>query len=228
MSFYATTSWHRSSLDTPIALYASHSPSDLRGKKPIIIMGGVHGDEPEGVRLAQDTLDWLTKQNPETVCPWILIPILKIDGYKAKTRGNGRGVDLNRNYPSVDWTGEYTKARYFPGPAAASESEIRGMVNLIQEMQPRLLIHCHSWNPCVVATGEKAMRDGERLARSSGYELMPEIGYPTPGSLSSYGWNDLKIPVICIEEQDHLQDLNTVWPRFKNGMQEIFRDKTKR
>lgn len=228
MSFYATTSWTRSAQDTPISLFASKPPGELKATKPIILMGGVHGDEPEGVRLAQDTLDWLTRQETSKVCPWIVIPILNIDGYRNKTRGNGRGVDLNRNYPSKDWTSEYTKARYYPGPSAASEPEIRAMVNLIAEMQPRLLIHCHSWNPCVVATGEPAMRDGERLAKSCGYTLTPEIGYPTPGSLSRYGWHDLNIPVICIEEQDHLTDLNTIWPRFKKGIEEIFLDQSPR
>jgi hypothetical protein len=57
--------------------------------------------------------------------------------------------------------------------------------------------------------------------------VKPEIGYPTPGSLSQYGWWDHKIPVICIEEADEAKP-NTVWTRFGQGMREIFLDETER
>ena len=80
----------------------------------------------------------------------------------------------------------------------------------------------------IVYAGEPARRDSERLAKTSGYEVKPDIGYPTPGSLSQYGWEDLKIPIICIEEQDELTDLSVVWPHFADGMKEIFRDKSMR
>jgi hypothetical protein len=186
-------------------------------------MGGVHGDEPEGVRLAQDTLRWLTS-TASTVCPWILIPCLNVDGFKQGTRVNGRGVDLNRNYPSRDWSPEFSKDRYYPGPIPGSEPEIQAVVDLIQSHQPRLLIHCHSWQPCIVGTGEIARLDTERLAKSSGYKAVDEIGYPTPGSLSRFGWHDHSIPVICIEEQEHLHDFDSIWPRFQLGMREVFED----
>lgn len=224
--FFTTVSWKKTSLGTPIELYASESLDALRGQKPILLIGGVHGDEPEGVRLAQDTLKWLLEQTRlgQRLVPWVVIPCLNVDGYQRGTRVNGRGVDLNRNYPSRDWSSAFEKERYFPGSAPASEPEIQGVVELIQTLQPRLLIHCHSWEPCIVATGEQALRDARRLSRSSGYKMVPEIGYPTPGSLSRYGWHDQRIPVICIEEQDGLQNLDTVWPRFAESMREIFTD----
>jgi protein MpaA len=198
--------------------------------RPILLIGGVHGDEPEGVRLAKDTLNWLqawTKNNTsaeKAPCPWIVIPCLNVDGFKKKTRVNGRNVDLNRNYPSLDWTTEHKAERYYPGTAPGSEAETLAIVELLQLQKPRLVIHCHSWKPMIVATGERAEADADRLARSSGYEAVPEIGYPTPGSLSRYGWHDHKIPIICIEEQDDLEDLDTIWPRFEYGMREVFGD----
>jgi protein MpaA len=226
--FFTTQCWKKTALGTPIELFSSHTFDDLRGKRPIILMGGIHGDEPEGVRLAQDTLDWLKgwlKTQPRSsVSPWVAIPCLNVDGFARRTRVNGRGVDLNRNYPSQDWSSAFEKERYFPGPAAGSEPEIQGVVELMRDLRPRLMIHCHSWEPCIVGTGASAQKDSQRLAKSSGYEAREEIGYPTPGSLSRYGWHDHKIPVICIEEQEGLTDLSTIWPRFSAGMQEIFKD----
>jgi len=218
-------SWTRTDLGTPIELFASHALEDLNDQKPILLMGGVHGDEPLGVLLAQQTLA-LLKTLPEA-CPWILIPCLNVDGYQRNTRVNGRGVDLNRNYPSQSWSPAFEKERYFPGKEPASEAEVKGVVSLLKTYRPRLVIHCHSWKPMVVCAGEPGLKDAERLSRSSGYEVVPEIGYPTPGSLSQFGWWDHKIPVICIEEADESAP-NSVWPRFEDGMREIFLDASSR
>lgn len=223
--------WAQTSLGTPIELYASHPLDELRKRRPIFLMGGVHGDEPLGVLLAQRTLEFLKsedkKAHPDTRAPWALVPILNVDGYKRNTRVNGRGVDLNRNYPAKSWSPEHEKERYYPGPHAASEPEVQAVVRFIEEFRPRLLIHCHSWKPMVVCAGEPGMKDANRLAQSSGYEVQPEIGYPTPGSLSQYGWFDNSIPVICIEEADEASPKD-VWPRFEKGMREIFLDPSAR
>ena len=230
--FFHTDAWKKTALGTAIELYASRPLQELRGHKPILLMGGIHGDEPEGVELAQKTLTWLEEEaaagRSEQTAPWILIPCLNKDGFAKRQRVNGRGVDLNRNYPSSDWAPTAPKERYFPGPSPGSEPEIQGVVELLQSFQPRLVIHCHSWKPMVVYAGEPAQKDAERLAKSSGYEVFPDIGYPTPGSLSQYGWLDHKIPVICIEEQDELTDLSVVWPHFGEGLKEILRDKSLR
>jgi protein MpaA len=226
--------WKKTTLGTPIELFASSSLDVIRQQNPILLMGGVHGDEPEGVRLARDTLTWL-KSNTTTsgsrqkaICPWIVIPCLNVDGFARQTRVNGRGVDLNRNYPAKDWSNEARAERYSPGEAPASESEVQAIVELITTTKPRLIIHCHSWKPCIVGAGPASVRDTERLAKASGYEGKEDIGYPTPGSLSSYGWIDHQIPVICIEEDDTLKDYDSIWPRFRDGIMAIFTDLSKR
>ncbi len=229
--FYTTLSWQNTSLGTPIPISSSAPLEEMANSNPILLMGGIHGDEPEGVRLAVASLNWLRRAVLEKnikLVPWIVIPCLNMDGYAKRTRVNGRGVDLNRNYPSKDWSPAFEKDRYYPGPAPASELEIQGVVRIIQNTRPRLIIHCHSWKPCIVATGEPARRDAQILAESSGYELTDTIGYPTPGSLSRYGWIDNKIPIICIEEQDEQTDLSTIWPRFEKSIPKIFTDFSER
>lgn len=224
--------WTQSDLGTAIALYASAPLEALRGQRPILLMGGIHGDEPEGVELATRTLEYLSTEAKKpgggaVKVPWILIPCLNVDGYSKGTRTNGRGVDLNRNYPAKSWAPTADKERYFPGPHPASEAEIKAVVGLITDTKPRLLIHCHSWNPVILCAGRGGWTDAERLAKATGYELREEIGYPTPGSLSQYGWVDHKIPVICIEEQEGIA-LEKIWPHFEQPMREIFADASPR
>lgn len=226
--FFATPDWKKTALGTPIDLFSSAPLSELVGQRPIILLGGIHGDEPQGVRLAEDTLRWLREVSEKNaaLAPWILVPCLNIDGFRANSRTNGRGVDLNRNYPSRDWSPSHAQDRYHPGSAPASEPEVQAIVELIETLQPRLLIHCHSWKPCIVATGAPAQLDAQRLAESTGYKVVAEIGYPTPGSLSRYGWHDRQIPVICIEDDDQVADLDTIWPRFQTGMRRILEDRS--
>ncbi len=212
--------WAFSANKNPIALYSSVQ-KNTNAARPILIIGGVHGDEPLGVWLSEHVLAWL--QETPVSLPWHLITCINPDGYQKNERTNGNGVDLNRNFPCNNWSEAFEKPRYYPGPKPNSEPEVQALVKLIDETRPQLIIHCHSWEPCIVYTGDPAKKDSDRLAKSSGYESRADIGYPTPGSLGEYGWNDKKIPVICIEEQDH-QPKEKVWPRFKNGFIEIFAD----
>ncbi len=207
----------KSALGTPIPLFASKPLSELRS--PIFLMGGVHGDEPEGVELATKTLEMLRQSKAKY--DWVLIPNINPDGVAKNSRVNGRGVDLNRNYPSKSWSAAFEQDRYNPGSGPGSEPEVQLVVKVIQELKPRIAIHCHSWNPMVVCTGEPGLSEANMLGRACGYEVVPEIGYQTPGSLSQYGWHDHGIPVICIEEQNGIA-LPTIWPRFESGMREVF------
>lgn len=194
---------------------------DTARTRPILIIGGVHGDEPEGVWISEHALDWLSTQ-PVAVS-WYLITCLNPDGYFTRQRTNGHNVDLNRNFPCRNWSAEFSKDRYYPGPHPQSEPEVQALVKLIDEIHPQLIIHCHSWNPCIVYTGDPAREDSEKLGASSGYEVRPDIGYPTPGSLGEYGWKEKHIPVICIEEREGEVKEN-VWQHFKNGFEQILMD----
>lgn len=213
------TSWATTTRGTPIELYKK-THSGGAGPRPILFVGGVHGDEPEGVRLAEEFLAWLQHEevrNPTRLHPWLLIPCLNPDGYTERQRTNASGVDLNRNFPSRDWSPEAKAPRYYPGPSPGSENEVRALVKLIEDEKPQLIVHFHSWEPCVVYTGAPGKRAAEILASGTTYECREDIGYPTPGSLGQYGWMEHQIPVICIEEQEHT-DLNQVWPHFKEGL----------
>ncbi len=218
--------WARSTLGRSIPLYFSPNFRWQKNERPLLLVGGVHGDEPEGVTLATKTLEWLTDLyknsiQPNDLAPWVLIPCINIDGFTSNTRVNSRGVDLNRNFPSRDWSPSYKKIRYFPGPQPTSEVETRALITLLHFLNPRLVIHCHSWNPGIIFTSDSNVKEAEILAQETGYPLQSDIGYPTPGSLGQYTWHELKTPCICIEEQDHI-DQALVWPHFEKGIKKIF------
>lgn len=210
--------WAFSAGGLPLELHQSANLQHVQSR-PLLIIGGVHGDEPEGVWLAEHVLEWL--QRTPVQIPWLLIPCLNPDGYAARQRVNGNGVDLNRNFPCQNWSPAFEKERYFPGSRPNSEPETQALVKLISDVQPRLIIHCHSWIPCIVYTGDPGRPAAEALARSSGYPAQPDIGYPTPGSLGEYGWRERQTPVICIEEAERVEKA-TVWPRFQSGFRELF------
>ncbi|MBS1969893.1 MAG: DUF2817 domain-containing protein [Bdellovibrionales bacterium] len=222
------TSWARSSRGTPIELYKKTHNSDgkatPKNPAPILFIGGVHGDEPEGVRLAQEFLKWLQKTeetSPEQILhSWLLVPCINVDGFLRNVRTNDNGVDLNRNFPSSDWSPNAKGPRYFPGAKAGSEPEVQALVQLIDSEKPKLIVHFHSWEPCVVYTGAPGKEASTIIAGKTGYEVREDIGYPTPGSLGQYGWLDRKIPVICIEEQERIH-LDQVWPHFEPGLTQL-------
>lgn len=214
------SSWAQSALGNSIDLYKKiHSTSQ---KKPFLFIGGVHGDEPEGVELAHRLLEWLKEaEKSHSFRSWILVPCLNPDGYKINERTNGNGVDLNRNFPSFDWSAKNDKgARYFPGPHAASEPEVSALSKLIENEKPEAIFHFHSWEPCVVYTGAPGKNYAEFLSPGPSHPVREDIGYPTPGSLGQYGWQIHKIPVICIEEKEKI-NLTEVWPNFREGFEKL-------
>lgn len=211
--------WVKTSTGQSLSLYQNLHRSDV---KPFLFVGGVHGDEPEGVRLAEEFLNWLIDNSEKTDHPWILIPCLNPDGYSQNQRTNANGVDLNRNFPAKDWKQSEAKDRYYSGPQPASEIEVQSLVQLIHQHKPRAIFHFHSWKPCVVYTGSTGAKLAQLLTKGNNYESREDIGYPTPGSLGQWGWLNCQTPVICLEEQEHA-DLNHVWSHFSKGLIQLIK-----
>src|SRR5688572_24537176 len=77
----------------------------------ILILGGVHGDETEGVVCGWGLYEELTR-NFRWKMNLTLVPAFNLDGVLAKSRLNGNGVDLNRNLPTKDWNPQAFNERY--------------------------------------------------------------------------------------------------------------------
>ena len=167
------------------------------GGPEVLILGGVHGDEVEGVICAQELLKHFMESFPHKF-NLTLVPQFNLEGVIFKTRGNGNGVDLNRNLPTKDWSPEVKTPRYHPGPAAGSESENHGWMKYVEEKKPVFILSLHSWHPVLNVNGD-CYAFAKIIAAHTGYKIDDDIGYPTPGCLGTYTGLERGCPTLTYE-----------------------------
>lgn len=191
------------------------------GPRNLILIGGVHGDEAEGFYLVERFLaegDWKGLEKKASL--WV-IPRLNPDGCEARTRGNARGVDLNRNMPTKDWSPVAATPRYHPGPAAGSEPETQALMAAIERLRPHAIVSCHSWKPMINYNGP-SRKLAEKMAEHNRYRVSDDIGYPTPGSLGTWSGWERKIPTITLEiEEDSAEPV--IWATHATALAEGLR-----
>jgi protein MpaA len=163
----------------------------------ILILGGVHGDESEGVVLAQAILGRFYT-NFSYRLRLTLVPMLNLDGVLKCQRQNAEGVDLNRNLPTNDWSAEIANPRYNPGPSANSEPENQALVNWLNTHQARFVLSFHSWKPLLNVNGS-CLEEATIISKITGYGIEESIGYPTPGCLGTYCGLERDIPTLTYE-----------------------------
>lgn len=182
------------------------APSSAAGNDDfrVLIMGGVHGDEYSSISILFKWLALFEPQNLEGEFHWRFAPLVNpdglLDGSQAK-RQNANGVDLNRNFPSMDWndtaasywqesTG--SNPRRFPGKSAASEPEVQWVVQQIEEFQPDVIVSVH-------APYHLLDFDGPAQAPDKIGELyLHQLGV-YPGSLGNFAGLNRRIPVVTLE-----------------------------
>ncbi len=168
--------------------------------KKILAKALIHGDEKLSGVVARAWILRLQKINPRNT--WRVIAIANPDGWKAKTRTNSRGVDLNRNFPTQDWERQAlghwknkmkSDPRRYPGESPASEIETQCIVQHIEDFKPDFVISVHT--PLGVLDF-----DGPKVKNPPAFHPLPwtSLGH-FPGSLGRYLWADQKIPVLTIE-----------------------------
>ncbi|MEZ5099250.1 MAG: M14 family zinc carboxypeptidase [Thermoleophilia bacterium] len=123
----------------------------------VLVVGCIHGDECAAVPV----LRRLERAARPRGSLW-LVPTLNPDGRVRGTRGNARGVDLNRNFPA-GW--RPIGGRYESGPRPASEPETRAAMALIRAVRPDVSIWFHQPEVNVRSggTSEEAARRYSRL-----------------------------------------------------------------
>lgn len=163
----------------------------------VLILGGVHGDEHEGVEASLGLLQRWSQSYPFRLRT-VLVPALNMDGVLRHQRQNGNGVDLNRNMATNDWSPEVKSPRYNPGPAANSEPETRALIGLIERLKPVFILSLHSWHPVLNINGDCRAEAGA-IAQRTGYRIDESIGYPTPGCLGTYCGLERDMPTLTYE-----------------------------
>ena len=95
---YVSTEYGKSFNGSPLEIFL---PEDIANPK-ILIMAGIHGDEPESTVLLSEALRHL---KPDELRNAVIL-CANPDGIMRGTRANVNGVDLNRNFPVSNWKPE--------------------------------------------------------------------------------------------------------------------------
>ena len=172
---------------------------------PKLIIGVVHGDEPQGEELINRYIE-------ETSSGMLFIPSLNPDGKILGTRTNSSGVDLNRNFPTKNWE-RTPKDRYYGGNTPASEVETRFLIDVIEEYKPSVILTLHTPYKIVNYDGP-AKEVSENISKIIDYPVEESIGYPTPGSFGTYAGVERNIPTITLE-MDEEEKFEILYPKIK-------------
>ncbi len=109
------------------------------GGKVVLVVGVIHGNESAGLGVL-DVLD--AQPVPAGLDLW-LMPAMNPDGVANNVRGNGNGVDLNRNFPH-DWTAIAQPGDWqYSGSGPASEPETQAFIAFAGRIKPVLTLWYH-------------------------------------------------------------------------------------
>lgn len=202
-----------------------------------LILCGVHGDEITPVKFCWDLMRELKSNHSFNDKFVVVAPLVSPDSFfkEKPTRTNAAGVDVNRNFPTVDWKREAHKRwinhykrdkRKYPGPYANSEQETVFQVNLIKRYKPNKVISVHAPLTILDYDGPSLKADVGKTAKalleqmsekSQGYKIS---NYPVfPGSLGNWAGNENHIPTYTLElpnTDPHQTD--NFWKVFKDAV----------
>ncbi len=173
------------------------------GPEVVFIFAGIHGSEPSGTALARQFAAYLRQHPAELTGRTVaILPAANPDGLAARTYGNARNVNLNRNFPAHNWRAASAQRRGpTNGPAPTSEPETQALMRALDLLQPQRIVSLHAirrGQHCDNYDGP-ARELAERMALQNGYPVKANIGYPTPGSFGSWAGNDRGIPTVTLE-----------------------------
>ena len=179
-----------------------------------LLLGAVHGDEPPSAYVLFRLANYI-QANPalfKDMCI-IIAPLVNPDGFlsKPQTRVNGNGVDINRNFPTRDWTSQAQRQwvskykrnkRYNPGRKAASEQETAFQVALIKRFKPQKILSVHSPLGFYDYDGPSSDLDSfgqwlDTISKETRHPLK-KFGY-FPGSLGNYAGHERNIFTLTLE-----------------------------
>ena len=168
----------------------------------LLVFAAIHGEEPETAFALSRALRQLAEPSPHAAVVLAANP----DGLIRGTRGNARGVELNRNFPTSDWQPEPVAHRstlddprdvtLSPGTHPGSEAETQALIGLVHELQPAVVVALHAPLACVDDPNDSPL--GRWIAERTALPLVGDVGYPTPGSFGTWG-AEQGLPVITYE-----------------------------
>ncbi len=183
------------------------------GDDTVLIMAGIHGNEPAGTPLVNRLIHHL-RYNRDLLegRRIVLMPLANPDGMAAGTRENVRRIDLNRNFQTANRIDDETN-----GFRPLSEPESRALNNLLKEYNPSRIVSIHQPLDCIDYDGP-----GRALAtRMAQYCDLPvkKLG-AKPGSLGSHTGESLGIATITLELPAEVSRLSeqALWDKYGRAL----------
>lgn len=203
----------------PLALRDFNPRSTEIEKTSILVIGGIHGDEYSSISIMFKWMS-LIQDSGGNNYKWRFLRSVNPDGLLdgQAVRQNASGVDLNRNFPSKDWASdalEYWRnntgqnPRRHPGQAAASEPEVRWIIEQIETFNPDVIVSVHAPYHLLDFDGPSQAPD------KIGDLYLHQLGV-YPGSLGNYAGIDLGIPFVTLELPSagimpSVEQIETMW-----------------
>jgi len=196
----------------PEPTVAGHSregrPIEVRvlgdGERTVLILATIHGNEAAGTPLLLRLAEHLAAR-PRMIDGRrvVLVPVANPDGYANGTRRNAAGVDVNRNFQTIN-----SRSR-----TPLSEPESRAIAALLEGYRPAVVVSIHQPLHCIDYDGPAA--DLARSLAAAGDLPVRKLG-ARPGSLGSFVGLELRLPIVTVElprSASRLTD-DELWQRY--------------
>jgi murein peptide amidase A len=191
------------------------------GEKEYLIVAGIHGGyEGNTIALANELITYIN-ENPGAIPSDVTLYIIRNMNPDGEARDDGvdgrvnnNGVDLNRNFPSDNWTADWDRDGcwiYRPttgGAYAGSEPETRSVVSFIRSHKIEALISYHSAALGVFPGGvpweERSKQLAKALAKATGYPYPPiDTGCEYTGTLADWAVENGVGAAVDMELSNH-------------------------
>ena len=153
-------------------------------ERKALVVGSIHGNETAG----HDVVAELRRRAERIgdVDLW-LVRTINPDGARRDSRGNGRGVDLNRNFP-YRWRPSSPGSAEYSGARPLSEPESRAVARLAERLEPAVSIWYHQpWGEVLLPCRGRAAIE-KRYARIARFPTNRCRAQRLPGTVAS--WQD--------------------------------------
>jgi protein MpaA len=227
-----------SNLGTPLiwTVFGDENSPTAR-ENTTVIMCGVHGDEITPVKFCWDLINEFKNNHTFQDKLIVVVPLVSPDSFfvNKPTRTNGRGVDVNRNFPTLDWRSDAIKLwkknlrsdkRKFPGHNSASEQETIFQMNLILRYKPNKVISVHAPLTLLDYDGPSLVEESGKTAKALLEQMSTKaLGYKVsnypifPGSLGNWAGKEKHIPTYTLElPNSNPAETNKFWGMFKDAV----------
>lgn len=182
------------------------------GATTILYTGAIHGNEQSSRYIMQQWIAELEAKARETPADRqiVVIPVVNPDGIARSGRNNARSVNLNRNFPTFNWTSDTTVSggsveKGAGGPSPLSEPESKALANFTLNLRPRFIVTYHSSGSLVNSNDVGvSISLGQQYARLAGYGFISNaatnetFGFVMTGTYEDW-LIEQGIPAILIE-----------------------------